>query len=288
MRINNLFQTTLRSKFSLTGLGAFTGKKVTINCCPAKEDSGIVFVAKGKNIKADWRNIRLSKRHFHTTELATNGSGVMTTEHILSAFYGMGVDNVIIELDSGSSIPVFDVSARFFAQGISKVGLRNLRAKRRFFKVQKPLFFQQKDSFIILIPGDEFRVHAIIDFPNIIGIQRFSVNLENSEKYLKEISFARSFFSKPIEKEKWENYRKEFKILSDKYEDSNIIVYDKDRFISKLRCKNEPVRHKILDFLGDFALSGKRIKGEIILYKPSHALNREVAKEIGMTKEEGE
>lgn len=280
MKRNNLFQTTLRSSFSLTGLGAFTGKKVTINCRRAKEDSGIVFVTKKGRIKADWRNIRLSKRLFHTTELAKGEASITTTEHILSAFYGMGADNVIIELDSGSSVPVFDVSARFFAQGISKVGLRNLSARRRFFKVSKPLFFKQKDSFIIFVPSNEFRVHAIIDFPNVIGMQRFSVNLENGEKYLKEISFARSFFSKPIEKAKWEKYKKELKILSDKYEDSNIIVFDNEKFISKLRCKNEPVRHKILDFLGDFALSGKRIKGEAILYKPSHALSREVAEKI--------
>lgn len=82
MKRNNLFQTTLRSSFSLTGLGAFTGKKVTINCRPAKEDGGIVFVTKDGRIKADWRNIRLSKRHFHTTELAENGASITTTERI--------------------------------------------------------------------------------------------------------------------------------------------------------------------------------------------------------------
>ncbi len=281
MKENNLLQTTLKSKFSLTGLGAFTGKKVTINCYPAKADEGIVFKTEKGKVRADWRNVRESKRHYHTTELALNGSSVTTTEHILSAFYGMGVDNVLIEIDKGFSLPIFDASARFVAQKIKNTGVKHLDTPRRIFTVKEPLIYRQKESFIFLVPGKDFRVHAMIDFPNIIGIQRYSVNLEKTENYLKEISFARTFFSKPIKKESWENYRREFKILSDDYADSDIIVYDEKKFISKLRFKNEPVRHKILDFLGDFALSGRRIKGEIILYKPSHALNREVAKAVG-------
>lgn len=278
---NNLFQTTLRSKFCLTGLGAFTGKPVTINCSPAKADSGLVFVTQKGKVKADWRQIRNPKKHPHTTELAINGSAIITTEHILSAFYGMGVDNAIIQIGSGSSIPIFDASARFFAQAIAKVGSRELSQKRKFFIVKKPIFFQHQDSFIVLIPGQDFRVHAVIDFPNIIGIQRFSTNLENNKKYLKEISFARTFFSQPITKDRWQEYRKKFKITTEDWTESDIIVFDEKKFITYLRFPNEPVRHKILDFVGDIALSDKRIKGEAILYKPSHALNREVAKKIG-------
>lgn len=281
IRLNG-FQTTINREFEVKGISDFTDGKVSLKYLPAFPDTGILFKTSEGKIEASYRNFRSSKLHSHTTEISKGDARVTTVEHLLSSFYGLGVDNVVVKMNGASEIPIFDSSSLVFAQKIVDSGIKKLKKKRKVLKINKPIIIKSRDNFssAVIIPSSSFKVRAIIDFNGAIGKQTYLVDLTMAENYLKEIAPARSFFIEPFNPKSWKVLRKKFKMLPENPVLSNIIVYTEKKFITKLRYENEPVRHKISDFLGDLSLLGHRVMGEFILYRPGHSFNNEIVKRL--------
>lgn len=264
------FQTTLKTNFSLTGVTDFNSKQVVITCKPAKANTGIVFLVDGVRIRSVLDNWCLSS--FHTVELEAKGVRAVTVEHILSAFYAMGIDNVLIELVGDNQLPIFDGSSYQFAKHIRQVGIRTLGQKRKVVEVLKPIIVPSAtdDGWMLLLPASKFNMRVIIDFSGLIGYQDLRVD-DILKNYYKDISRARTFFMKPFSKTRWKRFQKMFKTLPNDPVKSSIIVFDNNQYLTKLRFQNEPVRHKMLDCIGDLALLGYPLIADVITYKPGHA-----------------
>jgi len=272
-------QTTLKRQFSLTGSSIIKNKKVVVTCKPAKKNTGIVFLFNNHLIKATFRNIK--KTRLHTTVLGDSTYKIYMVEHLLSVFNGLGVDNVLVEIQGDNQLPFLDGSSYLYAKEVRRVGIQNLRSKRKVLQIVKPLLIKSKSvsSFAFLLPCSLDFIQVMIDFPNLIGYQECIFDLNNFD-YLNEISRARTFFIKPFSYTRWSLFKKQMQFLPERPKDSNVLVYDKNKFITGLRYLNEPVRHKALDFLGDIFLLGYRLQGRIIVYKPGHAFTVQIIKKI--------
>jgi UDP-3-O-[3-hydroxymyristoyl] N-acetylglucosamine deacetylase len=192
---------------------------------------------------------------------------ISTTEHLLSALVGLGLDNVIIELDN-LELPILDGSALPFVDAISKVGLRKQRRKRHYLRIIKELEFRDGDKFIGVYPWDGFSVAYSINFPHpLIGQERFEVHLGDGA-YLREIAAARTF-----------GFLHEAAMLKNMglirgASEQNAIVLTRDGVKNgPLRFADEFVRHKVLDLIGDLALIGHQVLGRVEADRAGHAMH---------------
>lgn len=274
---NSEYQHTINDEFIVEGIGLHTGKLVKLVAKPASENKGIIFrridLPNKPVIEAKIENVIEVLRG---TTIGKNGVLVHTVEHLLSAFYGSGVDNVEIELD-GEEPPALDGSAWPFIELILKVGIRKQDAKRIFCKLNDYVFIGNKDKFLLYLPSNKFEICYTLKYPdNVIPEQKLCVEV-NSKNFVEKICKARTF-----------GFTFEFSMLFEKKlalggSIKNAVIVDSNGTILNpegLRDKNEFVFHKILDLIGDLALIGKRIKGYIIAYRTGHAYNWEFAKEL--------
>lgn len=273
------FQTTIKKPFVIRGKSSLREKNIVLHFFPAEGDTGIVFETEKGRVKASYKNKRECKEHKNTTEIASGKARVTTTEHILSAVYGLGIDNLTIKLKGDSGIPVFDSSSKKFTEEILKVGIKKIKKSKKIYKIENNFVVGSKecDSKAFIFPSKKFKVRVIIDFPSVVGLQTETFVFGETDYYNK-ISCARSFLSKPFEKNRWDEIRRTIKVLPKDPKKSDIVVYDEEKFLVKLRYKNEQAKHKLLDFLGDFSLIEERILAEIIVYKPGHSFNFEIVK----------
>jgi len=271
-------QTTLKFAFSLSGKSIINNKKVRVSCFPAEPNTGLVFLVSGQYIRAVYNNCRKSK--FHTTELCRGNNKILMVEHVLSAFYGLQIDNVLIRIEGDNQLPLLDGSSQLYAKKIIASGCQKLPARRLIIKVIRPLIFKSRTngSFTILLPHQSLVVQNIIDFPNLIGWQECTFSVGSN--YWREISRARTFLSKSFSCFGWQQVLKQFKGLAPDPHKAPIIIYNQDQYLSRLRYDNEPARHKLLDFLGDLSLLGYQICAKIITYKPSHYFNYQLVRQI--------
>lgn len=269
---SNKFQTTIKNSFSFKGISVISGKNCEAQCFPASANQGIVFRVNNKIIIAFRKN--LCGESSHTTTLKLNGIKIKSVEHLLSAFWGMDIDNVIIDI-SKEGIPFFDFSAEHYAKIIKKAGIIKLRQLRKYIVIKEKIkiSFPDDDRYAIFYPQKDknFIIKSITDFPSPIGRQTIKFTL-NRINFLKNLSWARSFIRTPLDEkgEKWERIRKLYPILPENPKESPLIVYNKNGYVSVVARKNEPARHKVLDFIGDMSLLQKRIIGKVILFKPGH------------------
>lgn len=271
-----IFQKTIGRTISLSGIGLHTGKKATITLRPAQENTGYLFVAKDANVPVE---ILATFDRVVDTLLATTigreGVKISTIEHLIAAFRGMDIDNVIVEVEGGE-VPIMDGSAAPFVYLIKKAGIREQERLRKFIVVNKTITFEDGDKFIKISPYTGFEISFAIDFPHpVIGKQSlvFEFSPENFEK---EIARARTFgFYKEVE-----YLKKNGLALGGSLE--NAIVVGKDGVINQegLRMSDEFVRHKILDLIGDIALLGYPVLGKIEAYKSGHELNNRLCREL--------
>lgn len=268
------FQHTLASSASLAGTALHTGEKVTLTLKPAPPGFGRKFkridLPDEPTIDAKVENVKTVER---STTIAEGNIKVHTVEHVLSALSGLGVDNVLIEMDANEP-PIGDGSARPYVEVIKKAGIVAQAAPRSYFEVHAPLHLETKHgSLLTIVPDDKFRVSCTQAGPEGRFTQFFSVEI-SPENYEKEICDARTFV-----------FYEDVKPLMDKglikggSLESAIVIRD-EAVLSKepLRFKNEFVRHKILDIVGDLALFGRAIKGHVIAVKPGHGPNTELAR----------
>lgn len=270
-------QKTLKQPVSLSGIGLHSGKRVTLTLSPARANTGIRFVrtdlAKPVEIEANVRNV-------HSTTLATTISTptgdvkVSTVEHLMSAFWAMGIDNVLCSID-GAEIPILDGSALPFAQAIKKAGVKEQRSPRRFLVALKTIELRVGDKWAVLKPSREFKIKYTIDFPHpVIGKQEFEFN--SGTDFMNEIAPCRTFgFLKDVE-------RMQAMGLALGGSLQNAVVLDDVKALNPegLRFPNEFVRHKVLDAIGDFSLIGYPILAEIELHRAGHELQTKLVHEL--------
>ena len=266
-------QTTLRKRCVLTGNGVHSNAPVTLILHPAESDSGIVFLRTNlpdgatRRIEAKWS--RVSATDLCTVLGDVSLGSVSTVEHLLAALTGLGVDNVLVEVD-GPEVPIMDGSSASFVAAIDKVGLRALSAPRRFLKILKPVRIQNGRSFSELRPAENgFSLDVEIDYPvEAIGRQRKQLDLTPAS-FRREISRARTFgLLRDVER----LWKLGFALGSSL---ENSVAVDDDRILNPegLRSSDEFVSHKMLDAVGDLALAGAPILGHYAAFCPGHKMN---------------
>ncbi len=270
------FQHTLAKAASLTGTSLHTGSPVTLTLQPAPANHGIKFrrmdLPDKPIIAADVDKVIMVER---STTISEGSVKVHTVEHVLSALTGMGVDNVLIEMDANEP-PIADGSALPYVECIKSAGLLKQEEPRRVFEVRETIHFEAKNgSHITIVPDKKFRVSCTQIGPRGTYTQYWSQEI-TPETYEKEIAPARTFC-----------FYEDIQPLIDKglikggSVDNAIVVKD-DQIMGtgRLRFPNEFVRHKILDIIGDLMLSGKRFTGHVIAVAPGHAVNTEMARRV--------
>ena len=256
------------------GIGLHSGAPVSMRMLPAPSGTGIVFRRTdldGYEIEAISRNVA---RVSYATSLMKKGVFISTTEHLLSAFIGMGIDNAIIELDN-LELPILDGSAKPFVEMIQKAGIRKQRRPRKYLKIARELELREGDKFIAVYPANSYSVSYSINFPHpLIGKETFEVELTNGS-YLRQIAAARTFGSREDE----QAMRNMGLIRGASRE--NCIVLTRDGVENgPLRFRDEFVRHKILDLVGDLALLGKQVLGKVVADRAGHAMHTALVSRI--------
>ena len=240
-------QATLRKPLHFEGIGLHTGVPAAVEVRPAPANDGIVFVLGNTRVPALAENVVDTSR---ATVLGRNGSSVSTTEHLLSALFAMGVSNAEILVD-GPEIPARDGSAAEFVAAIIAVRSRARRASRaRVLELDEPCWIRAGDRMIAAFPSDAFRVRFVADFPAPIGTQYFDERDRFGTTFEAEIAGARTFAYLHEIEALWARGLGRGGSLE------NALVFAPDGPMQPLRWPNEPVRHKVLDLIGDFALLG--------------------------------
>ena len=277
-----LNQKTLSDKISLQGAGIHTGKKVKINIIPASPNTGIIFkrvdLIKNNIIIANYANV--TNTLLCTTISNEYGVSVSTIEHLMGAFYGIGIDNAIVEIDS-FEMPILDGSARFFLQEIKRVGIKHSDQPIKIIKINKNIKIEDDQKFISI---ERSNVTSEIEFEikyknNLINVQKNKVNI--LEDNLSDIFNSRTFcLYEDIEKLKKLNLGKGGSL-------DNAIVIKDDKLLNStgLRNDKEFVNHKILDCMGDLFLSGHKIIGSVKCSQGGHKLTNELLRKIFNDKE---
>jgi UDP-3-O-[3-hydroxymyristoyl] N-acetylglucosamine deacetylase len=261
------YEQTIRSAVECEGVGLHSGAPVHMRILPAPAGTGIVFRRvdlDGFLVQADSRNVA---RVSYATSLMKKGVLISTTEHLLSAFIGIGVDNAIVELDN-LELPILDGSARPFMDMVMNVGLKKQRRQRVYMRVRRELELREGDKFIGIYPAAGYSVSYTINFPHpLIGRESFEVELSDGQ-YRREIASARTFGF--LEQEKAMRNQGLIRGASDQ----NVIVLTRDGVVNgPLRYSDEFVRHKVLDLIGDLALVGRRIIGRVVADRAGHAMH---------------
>jgi UDP-3-O-[3-hydroxymyristoyl] N-acetylglucosamine deacetylase len=257
-----------------SGIGLHSGAPVSMRMLPAPSGTGIVFRRTDLDdyeVEAVSRNVA---RVSYATSLMKKGVFISTTEHLLSAFIGMGIDNAIVELDN-LELPILDGSAKPFVEMIQKAGIRKQRRPRKYLKIGRELEMREGNKFIAVYPANSYSVSYSINFPHpLIGKETFEVELTNGS-YLRQIAAARTFGSREDE----QSMRNMGLIRGASRE--NCIVLTRDGVENgPLRFRDEFVRHKILDLVGDLALLGKQVLGKVVADRAGHAMHTALVSRI--------
>lgn len=268
-------QKTIRQQVSISGIGLHSGKRVTLTLHPARANTGIRFLRTdlpgSVEIEANVRNVTSTTL---ATTIAAGDAKISTVEHLMSALWAMGIDNVLCSVD-GAEIPILDGSAMPFAQLIKKAGVKSQRAARRFLVAHKTIELRSGDKWAILRPSREFKIKYSIDFPHpVVGKQNFEFG--SNTDFLKEIAPCRTFgFLKDVE-------RMQAMGLALGGSLQNAVVLDETKALNPdgLRFADEFVRHKVLDAIGDFSLIGYPILAEIELHRAGHELQTRLVHEL--------
>ncbi|HET9095774.1 MAG TPA: UDP-3-O-acyl-N-acetylglucosamine deacetylase [Candidatus Baltobacteraceae bacterium] len=256
------YQKTLRRSFTFEGVGLHTGVPCRVVAEPAPPGSGLNFVSGGIEIPALAEYVVETAR---ATVVGKDGVTISTIEHLLAALFGMGIANARIAVD-GPEIPVADGSAKTWVGLIAQAGITAQREVRERYVPTAPVFVRDGERAIIVLPATHFRIRFLADFAPPIGTQYFDGEL-TPEFFEREIAPARTF-----------GYLHEVQALLDRGLAKggtleNALVFAPDGPMQEMRWPNEPVRHKVLDLIGDFALLGAWPQCEIVAIKSGHKLH---------------
>lgn len=273
------FQTTVADQVTLTGIGVHSGAPASVTLLPADAGTGIVFHRTDvsddlqTDIPGRWDHVTATALCTVMADPARNG--VSTVEHLMAALRGLGVDNVIVEMD-GPEMPIMDGSAAAFVEAIDQVGLKRLDRGRRYLRIKKPVRFEQNGAWCELLPYSGTRFEVTIEFETpLIGRQTFASDM-TPDVFRKEVSRARTFGQvKEVEKLWAMGFARGSSL------ENSVAVAD-DRVLNPegTRWADEFVRHKTLDAVGDLALAGLPILGLYRSYKAGHRMNVAILAEL--------
>ena len=294
-------QKTIQNEITLSGVGLHTGNQVTMVFKPAPENHGFAF----KRVDLEGSPIIEAKAEYVTntqrgTNLEKNGVQIQTSEHVLAAAVGLDIDNLLIEVNA-SEPPIMDGSSKFFIEALEEAGIVEQEAEIEEYVVKEIISYKDEvtGSEIILMPADEYQITTMVDFgTKILGTQ--NATLDKISDFKNEISAARTFsFLHEIETLLENDLIKGGdlnnaivyvdKELSDSTMQKLKKAFNKENITVKpngvldnltLHWANEAARHKLLDVIGDLALTGTRIKGKVIANKPGHSVNTTFAKKL--------
>ncbi len=266
MALEAHFEQTIRAEIAFSGVGLHSGVPVSMRLVPAPAGSGIVFRRTDLDnfeIAAIGRNVA---KVSYATSLMRQSVLIQTTEHLLSALIGTGVDNVIVEVDN-LEVPILDGSALPYVQAFHSVGLKKQRRKREYLKILKEIEVRDGSKFIGVYPGRGYGIEYTIDFPQPIGYETFRGDLAGGD-YAKLIAPARTFGFKEDEP-----MLRDMGLIRGVSDESAIILSRQGIENGPLRFDDEFVRHKVLDLIGDLALAGRRIQGRVVAERAGHAMH---------------
>ncbi|MFN3940253.1 MAG: bifunctional UDP-3-O-[3-hydroxymyristoyl] N-acetylglucosamine deacetylase/3-hydroxyacyl-ACP dehydratase, partial [Chitinophagales bacterium] len=299
--MNKDFQHTIKKQVTVAGVGLHTGQEVVMTFHPAPANHGIKFrridLENQPVIDADVDNVVDTARG---TTIAKNGAKVSTVEHTLAALVGLGIDNVLIEVN-GPETPIMDGSSKVFVEALDGVGLQEQDAEREYITVTENLVFKddERHTEMTLMPASDYQVTVMIDFNSkVLGQQH--ATLQEIAEFKKEFADSRTFcflhelemlyennlirggdlnnaiviVDKEVSASEMDKLRKMF--------NKEQVMVKKEGILNNLELHhiNEPARHKLLDVVGDLALAGKPIKGKVIASRPGHSANVAFAKMI--------
>ncbi len=267
-------QRTLRQEINFEGVGLHTGRHATVKLKPAPRDTGIIFCRSDKGIMIRAHIGAVIDTAFATT-LGYDSAKIKTVEHLLAALSGLGIDNLFIEVD-GPEIPILDGSSTELVSIILKGGIAKQGKKRPYMRIVKPVILDDGHSDIAVLPYNGRRITYRVHFNHhLLGEQKQSIEL-NEENFIKEVAPARTFgFLKDVE------YLRANGLAKGGSLDNAVILGDNGVLnTSGLRFKDEFVRHKILDSIGDLSLIGFPIYGHIFANKSGHATNLKFIKKL--------
>lgn len=269
-------QHTINREVWCTGVGLHSGAKVSMKLKPAPPNHGVRFK------RMDVCNQPVVTAHCHkvintflATSIGFDGVVVSTIEHLMAAFLGSGIDNILVELD-GPEVPIYDGSAGPYVELLKEAGIRGQDASRRCIEIRKPFEVREGDAYVKAAPSDHFQVRYAIDFPHpLVGKQEFHWSF-NQVTFERDIAKARTFgFLKDVQKLQDMGLARGGSL-------ENAVVFDERKILNRegFRYSNECVRHKILDFVGDLALAGMPLIGYFEVHKAGHALHSRFLKQL--------
>ncbi len=257
---------TLSSAAEFSGIGLHSGAPVRMRLLPATAGSGIIFRRTDLDnfeIEATGRNVA---KVSYATSLMRKGVLISTTEHLLSALIGMGIDNVIVELDN-LELPILDGSSLPYVQAFREVGIKTQRRRREYLRILKPVEVRENGKFIAVYPGDGYSISYDIDFPRPIGKLGFELDLSKGV-YGSQIAPARTFGFREDEQK-----LRQMGLIRGVCEENAIVLTSSGVQNGPLRFSDEFVRHKVLDLIGDLALAGHHILGRVVAERAGHAMH---------------
>ena len=277
-----LNQKTVKDTISIKGVGLHSGIEVNLTIKPSSANTGIVF----KRIDLVDNNIvipdvfNVSSAVLCTTISNTHGVSISTLEHLMGAFYGMGIDNALVEIDN-EEVPILDGSAKLFVEEIKKVGIETSNEPIKIIKIDKKIEFTDGVKYISIEPS---KMSLDIDFElkyenSLIGNQRNTIKVYETD--LNEVYNSRTFcLYEDVEKLKNMGLAKGGSL-------DNAIVVDKNQILNKegLRNKKEFVNHKILDCMGDLYLAGYKMIGKVVCKQGGHKLTNQLLRKVFQNKE---
>ncbi len=263
-----MYERTLAGPIEFSGVGLHTGVPVSLRVLPARAATGIVFRRVDLDNFEIHADVASVSRVAYATTLMSKGVWISTVEHLLSAFYGIGIDNAYVDMDN-LEVPILDGSARPFTDAIARVGTVEQDRPREYLRVIKEFVVEENGKSLAIYPADTFQIECAIDFKHpFIGPQHLSLEC-TEEGYAASIAPARTF-----------GFYNEVRALQNNGliqggSLENAIVLTDTGMLNEepLRFKDEFVRHKILDLLGDFALIRQPVLGRLVANRAGHALH---------------
>lgn len=275
-----IYQRTLAKNVKVTGIGLHSGKKVALKMYPAAVDTGIVFkrvdIENSLSRKADAISVGATSNN---TTLGSGVEAIHTVEHLLAAFYGLGINNVFIEID-GPEVPIMDGSAASWVFLLKETGVENLNTTKKFMVMLDTVRVEHEGNWAQIEPANNLIIDSTIIFAHPVIKQQRQVFDFSCENFLKEISRARTFgMLRDVDMLKRRGLVKGGSL-------DNAIVLDDYKVMNSegLRFHDEFVRHKILDTIGDISLLGHEIAGKVTTYKSGHYLHNLLCRKVLETK----
>jgi UDP-3-O-[3-hydroxymyristoyl] N-acetylglucosamine deacetylase/3-hydroxyacyl-[acyl-carrier-protein] dehydratase len=255
----------------LEGLGLHTGSLSHLVLRPASPNTGLKFIRTDLSgrpvVDAKFSNITNISRRHRRTSVGANGVEIHTIEHLTSAMGGLGIANIIAEIDS-DEIPVLDGSALPFCEALLNAGIEEQNVANKKFMVKEVIWIEEQDASITILPGDAFRVSYTLSYKHPFVHSQYAKFDITPEIFTKEIAPARTFCFE----EEVEDLRRQGLGAGATY-DNTLVISDKGVIDNRLRFPDEFVRHKIMDIIGDFYLLGADVQGHVLAIKTGHTTN---------------